>query len=88
MANIKSAEKRLRQSHKNRGRNRNYRTRMRSAVRRLREAVQAGDRANAEQLLPETLRLIDSTAGKGIVHRNAAARAKSRLSRAVRSLAE
>ena len=86
MANIKSAEKRNRQNEKNRGRNRAYRTRMRTAIKELREAVESGDAAKAEQLLPPTLSLLDSTAQKKIVHANAAARTKSRLTRAVRGL--
>ena len=87
MANIKSAEKRMRQAEVSRVRNRGYRTRMRHAVRTLREAIAAGDRDRAESLLPQTLSLVDATAGKGVIHRNAAARTKSRLSRAVRQLA-
>ena len=83
MANIKSAEKRIEQSAKQRNRNRAQRSRMRGAVRELREAVTAGDQAKAEDLLPETLKLVDATAQKRVIHRNAASRTKSRLTRAV-----
>jgi small subunit ribosomal protein S20 len=48
--------------------------------------VSAGDASKAQELLPGTLELIDSTAQKKVIHRNAAARTKSRLSRAVASL--
>ncbi len=86
MANIKSAEKRIGQTERDRERNRSQRSRMRRAVRQLREAVSAGDVSKAQELLPETLKLIDSTAQKKVIHRNAAARTKSRLTRAVAGL--
>ena len=83
MANTKSAVKRIRQSAKNRDRNRSQRSRMRTAVRDLRAKLEAGDADGARRDLPATLRLIDSTAQKGGVHRNQASRTKSRLTRAV-----
>jgi small subunit ribosomal protein S20 len=86
MANIKSAEKRIGQTERDRDRNRSQRSRMRRAVRHLREAVSAGDASKAQELLPDTLKLIDTTAQKKIIHRNAAARTKSRLSQAVANL--
>lgn len=86
MANTKSAEKRLRQNERLRQRNRHFRSRMRTAVKRLRTAVQSGDAEQAKELLPGTLRVIDETAQKGVIHRNAAARNKSRLSKAVNGL--
>lgn len=87
MANIKSAEKRILQNERRRERNRNFRSRMRTAVKRLRTAVESGDSAQAQELLPQTLRVIDETAQKGVIHRNTAARHKSRLTRAVNGLA-
>ena len=86
MANTKSAEKRIRQNATNRERNRAARSRLRTAVRTLRSEVAAGNKETAEQLLPETVALLDSTAQKGVIHKNAAARTKSRLSKAVSSL--
>lgn len=86
MGNIKSAEKRARQSVVRNQRNRALRSRMRNAVRGVREAVEAGDKAKAEELLKPTVSLLDSTAQKGVIHRNAAARTKSRLNRAVSKL--
>ena len=86
MANIKSAEKRNRQNENNRVRNRSYRTRMRSAIKELHDALDSGDAAKAQELLPSTLTLLDSTAQKKIIHANVAARTKSRLTRAVRGL--
>ena len=66
MANIKSAEKRIGQTERDRERNRSQRSRMRRAVRELREAVSSGDASKAQELLPGTLELIDSTAQKKI----------------------
>lgn len=86
MANIKSAEKRILQNERRRERNRAFRSRMRTAVKRLRTAIDSGDAEAAKELLPTTLQVIDETAQKGIVHRNTAARSKSRLTKAVSGL--
>lgn len=86
MANTKSAEKRARQSLKRRDRNRDHLSTMRTAVKRLRKAVAAGDAKGAQELLGGTVKTVDSTAQKGIIHRNAAARTKSRLTKAVQGL--
>ncbi len=83
MANIKSAEKRIDLSAKQRARNRAQRSRMRGAVREVRQAVADGDQAKAQELLADTLSLVDVSARKKVVHANAAARTKSRLTRAV-----
>ena len=86
MANIKSAEKRIRRSSRQRERNRMLRSRLKSAVKDLRQAVAAGDGDAAREKLPGTLSIVDSTARKGVIHANAAARTKSRLTRAVAAL--
>ena len=86
MANTKSAEKRIRQTEVSRSRNRAYRSRLRGAIRDLRQAVSSGDEKRAQELLPRTLVLVDTTAQKQAIHRNVAARTKSRLVKAVRSL--
>lgn len=88
MANTKNAEKRHRQSLVRRVRNRSRLSRLRTEIKKVRVAVDGGDADAAQQLLPGTLQLIDSTAGSGSMHRNAAARYKSRLIRAVRSLSQ
>jgi small subunit ribosomal protein S20 len=88
MANTKSAEKRILQSEKKRLRNRSNRSRLRTAVKKLRDAVERGDAATATALLPETLKVVDESAGKGALHRNAADRTKSRLTRAVGKLSQ
>jgi len=86
MANNRSTEKRIRQSEKRRARNRSHRSALRTAVKKLRAAVAEGDAAAAKELLPTTLSAVDSTARKGVIHANVAARTKSRLTRAVNAL--
>ena len=88
MANNQSTEKRIRQDVKRRERNRSARSEMRKSIKQLRGAVAAGDAQAAQELLPGTLSLVDSTARKSIIHRNMAARTKSRLARAVRALSD
>lgn len=86
MANTKSAEKRNRQSLKRNERNRALRSRMRTAVKKLRAAIAGGEATQARELLTTTLGVVDATAQKGVIHRNAAARTKSRLTLAVNAL--
>jgi small subunit ribosomal protein S20 len=78
MPNHKSAEKRVRQNEKRREINRGHRSRLRTGIKKLRAALE-GDAAGAQALLPETISLIDKAIQKGALHRNAAARYKSRL---------
>jgi small subunit ribosomal protein S20 len=86
MANTKSAEKRNRQNVQQRERNRAHRSRLRTAIKRLRSAVASGDAAKAQEALPATLSVIDKIAQKKIIHPNAAARYKSRLVKRVATL--
>lgn len=86
MANTKSAEKRHRQSLEQRARNRGHRSRLRTAIKNLRTAVQSGDAAKAREILPQTLSVIDKIAQKGVIHSNAADRYKSRLAKRVATL--
>lgn len=86
MANKESAKKRYRQMIKRRARNRGHRSQMRTEVKRLRTAIESGDAQTARQLLPATLGMVDSIAQKGVIHRNAASRTKSRLARAVEAM--
>ena len=81
MANHKSALKAHRQNINARTRNREFRSRLRRALRAARAAIESGDTAKANQAVRTTVSLIDKLAGKGIIHLNAAARHKSRLSR-------
>jgi len=79
MPNHKSAEKRVRQNEKRRDINRGNRGRLRTGIKKLRAALEGGDAGSAQTLLPETVSLIDKAVQKGVLHRNAAARYKSRL---------
>ena len=87
MANTKSAEKRMRQSEKQRARNRADRATMRTAVKKVRGAIDAGDAQQAETLLKEAIAVIDRTVKKNVLHRNTGSRTKSRLTKAVRAAA-
>ena len=79
MASHESALKAHRQNIKARERNRQYRTRLRGALRDIRAAIDAGDPASIKDALRSTISLVDKMAGKGIIHRNTAGRYKSRL---------
>ncbi|MXZ61288.1 MAG: 30S ribosomal protein S20 [Acidobacteria bacterium] len=83
MAHSKSAKKRVRQNEEQRLRNRHHRSCLRSAIKKLRAAVAAGDQDASKEQLPRTIALLDRMAGRRVIHRNAAARTKSRLSRLV-----
>jgi small subunit ribosomal protein S20 len=88
MANNPSTEKRIVQNQRRRERNRSAKAEMRNSVKRLRAAVEAGDAQTAQELLPETLKIVDSSVRKSVIHRNTADRTKSRLVSAVRALSE
>ena len=79
MASHASALKAHKQSLKNRERNRQFRSRLRNALRSIRVAIDGEDLAGAKKALIDTVSLIDRMASKGIIHRNAAGRYKSRL---------
>ena len=79
MANHKSAEKRIRQNEKRRLVNRQNRSAMRTEIKKLRSALALGDVATAQETLPAIVSVIDRSVQKGVLHRNAAARYKSRL---------
>jgi len=87
MANTKSAEKRNRQNVKARERNRGHRSRLRTAIKRLRAAMASGDSGKVQEILPTTLGIIDATAQKKIIHPNTASRYKSRLTKAAAAAA-
>ncbi|HEX6464568.1 MAG TPA: 30S ribosomal protein S20 [Vicinamibacterales bacterium] len=83
MASHESAVKAHRQSLVRREANRQYRSRLRGALRSIRSAIDSGDPAKVKDALRETISLVDKMAGKKVIHRNAAARYKSRLARRV-----
>ena len=84
MPKLKSAKKHQITSAKAYVRNRALRSRMRTALRKVR---QASDKTSAETALQTAISIIDRTTNKGIIHKNAAARYKSRLSRLVQTMA-
>ena len=86
MANHANTRKRMRQDVKRRIRNRSARSRLRTAVKKVRVAAEAGQHDEARAALPTAVSLLDSTASKGIIHPNAAARTKSRLVKLVAGL--
>ncbi len=79
MPNHKSSEKRVRQSEKRRVINRSNRTKVRTYIKKLRVALESGNGADVQTVLPETISVIDKAVQKGVMHKNAAARYKSRL---------
>ena len=86
MPNHKSAEKRMRQNEKRRQVNRSNRSRLRTSIKKLRAALAGGDADQIKVALPETISTIDKAVQKGVLHRNAAARHKSRLTTRVNQL--
>ena len=79
MANHASALKRARQNEVRRIRNRAYRTRVKNATKAVLQAVEQKDAAAAQEALSQAIPVIDRAAGKGVYHRNKAARQVSRL---------
>jgi small subunit ribosomal protein S20 len=77
MANIKSAEKRIRQAANRQKRNRAVRTRLRRSIKKFRQS----EGKDAAQAIPATYAEIDLARRKGVIHKNAAARYKSRLAK-------
>ncbi len=87
MANTRSALKRMRQSEKRRLRNAAVRSSVRTAVKSVRAALGDGTSDAARANLARTIRLLDKAVTKGVLHKNAAARKKSRLTRQLNALA-
>ncbi|MCE9546931.1 MAG: 30S ribosomal protein S20 [Planctomycetia bacterium] len=86
MPNIASARKRNRQNIKARARNRAAKSAVRTQIRRLDAAMAAGDNAVITAEFRATVKRLDQTAAKGIIHRNVASRTKSRLSARVKAV--
>jgi small subunit ribosomal protein S20 len=87
MANHKSSEKRVRQNTKRNEINRSNRSKLRTQIKKLRSALSASDKAQSNELLNPTVSLIDKAVNKGLIHKNTAARYKSRLTKHVSELA-
>ncbi len=87
MANSAQAKKRARQAAGLRLHNMAQRSAYRTAVKKVRKAIDAGDKSVAQAALNENMSIIDSLADKKIVHKNKAARHKSRLAAAIKLMA-
>ena len=88
MPNHKSAEKRVRQTAKRNAVNRSNQSRLRTQIKKLRAALASSDQALSNELLMPTVSVIDKAVNKGILHKNTAARYKSRLTSHVNALAK
>jgi len=86
MANSAQARKRARQSEETRKRNASLKSELRTAVKKVKKAIGAGDKAAAAQTLQTSQAVIDRIAEKKIVHKNLASRTKARLSHAIKAL--
>ena len=86
MANHKSAEKRNRQAQARRLRNKMNKSRMKTALRKLDQALAAGTKDEAETILKETISVVAKTASKGTIHKKNASRKISRLTKRVNSM--
>ena len=87
MANTDSARKRSRQSEKQRQHNSALRSTLRSAIKDVNKAIAAGDKDAAKQVLGRSTSVVDRIADKKIIHKNKAARHKSRLAAAIKAMA-
>ena len=88
MAHTLSAKKRIRQSEKKRIRNKAAKSNMKTAVKRYLGVVESGDKEAAKTELTNVTSIINKTASKGVIHKNAAARRVSRLTARYNALAK
>ena len=86
MANIKSARKRAHQAVGLRAHNMKLRTEVRTAIKNVKKAVAAGNKEGAAKMMLQSQRVIDRIVAKGILHRNAGNRHKSRLAHALKAM--
>lgn len=86
MPNSNSAKKRLRQNEVRRARNRSTKSAMRTQIRKVREAVDAGDVELAEKEFKAVAKKLDQAGVKNVIHRNKASRTKSRLQKAIKGI--
>ncbi len=87
MANSAQARKRARQAVEQRDHNMSLRSQFRTAIKKVRKAIEAGDKTAAQSVFQSSVSVIDSVADKRIVHKNKASRHKSRLAQAVKAMA-
>lgn len=88
MANIASAKKRARQAAKRRLHNNSRRSMLRTSIRKVIDSIDSGDKAAATEAYQAAVPIIDRMANKGLIHKNKAARHKSRLNARIRALGE
>jgi small subunit ribosomal protein S20 len=86
MANSAQARKRARQAAKANSHNSALRSKMRTAIKAVRKAIDSGDKAKAAEVLKQSSKTLDIIADKKIIHKNKAARHKSRLAAAIKNL--
>jgi len=86
LANTAQSRKRARQAETHRQRNAGYRSMFRTFLKKILTAVEAGDKGQAQEAYKNAVSIIDKTANKGLIHKNKAARFKSRLNNRVRSM--
>ncbi len=87
MANTTQARKRARQAVKQRGHNASLRSELRTAIKNVAKSVLAGNKEAAQEIYKSSVSVIDRIADKDIIHKNKAARHKSRLSAAIKAMA-
>jgi small subunit ribosomal protein S20 len=87
MANSAQARKRARQASAQRDHNMSQRSELRTAIKKVRKAIEAGDKSAAQAVFQASMSVVDRIADKKIVHKNKAARHKSRLSSAIKAMA-
>lgn len=88
MANTKQAKKRVRQAEKHRRHNASIRSMLRTYIKKVISAIASGDKKAAQASFVEATPIIDRMVNKGIIHKNKAARHKSRLSARIKQLGE
>lgn len=86
MANTKQAKKRVRQAEKNRRHNASFRSMLRTYIKKVISAINTGEQNTAQQALNTAIPIIDRMITKGIIHKNKAARHKSRLTLRIRKM--
>ena len=87
MANSAQARKRARQAVKQNAHNASLRSTLRTAIKKVRKAIEGGDKAAAQKQFQESKAVIDRLADKKVVHKNAISRTKSRLSAQIKAIA-
>ena len=87
MANSAQARKRARQAVKQNAHNSSLRSELRTAIKKVTKAIEVGDKAVAQAVYKDSISTVDSIADKKIIHKNKAARHKSRLSAAIKAMA-